>query len=56
MMAVTYEMKAIEIPVDLITPQDQVTMRPSATLSAIATTPDSNSSEAGNVGSGIYSA
>ncbi|MFW2057938.1 hypothetical protein F4U02_15570 [Acinetobacter haemolyticus] len=32
MMAVTAEMKAIEIPVDLITPQDQVTMRPSATL------------------------
>lgn len=32
MMAVTAEMKAIEIPVDLITPQDQVTTRPSATL------------------------
>lgn len=31
-MAVTAEMKAIEIPVDLITPQDQVTTRPSATL------------------------
>lgn len=32
MMAVTAEMKAIEIPVDLITPQDQVTTRPSTTL------------------------